>query len=338
MSWGRNDRFSPLGNSITRRRGFRDWVPGTLLPSAQDIFFGGTYLHTARRGPTYCWSTFWSWTFWPLPTSHYQLHRHYLKPSVSSPITLYELSMVHGWVEIFSIRLKFCFFWNRATERMSGSVDVFGVKFDFQPFECPICFDRYGKKNPPATLPCGHSICIKDSHLLSDGNCPICRTPCNRTTNLRPSYSLRDGADSFWSLMEELGYVEKIEERRSGVGTVNTLSRSTSLDSEEAPYITAPVHQELQEHGLNRLNRLRASPVSRSCGHQCTMTSLELCCYCIDRRPFLLDDSSYPNYVDGQGWTNSATRWEYYCPLCRCLPSEERQERLDVAASARRND
>lgn len=55
----------------------------------------------------------------------------------------------------------------------------------------------------------------------------------------------------------------------------------------------------------------------KECGHRCT-TSIahEGCCSCLDRRP-TESSNAYPAYVDGEGWSNSASRGAGYCPHCR---------------------
>lgn len=40
------------------------------------------------------------------------------------------------------------------------------------------------------------------------------------------------------------------------------------------------------------------------------------CCACLDERP-QTESGLYRKYVDGQGWVEDATRWQYYCPSCR---------------------
>lgn len=55
----------------------------------------------------------------------------------------------------------------------------------------------------------------------------------------------------------------------------------------------------------------------KMCGHVCTMSSLkEGCCSCLDKRE-ILDENSYPLYVDGIGWENAGSRGCGYCPYCQ---------------------
>lgn len=54
----------------------------------------------------------------------------------------------------------------------------------------------------------------------------------------------------------------------------------------------------------------------KECGHRCTHSSLRECCTCMDRRPMRLENT-YPQYVDGHGWVDSASRKSGYCPFCK---------------------
>lgn len=64
---------------------------------------------------------------------------------------------------------------------------------------------------------------------------------------------------------------------------------------------------------------LRSKPTNterKLCGHTCTISSLTRgCCACEDLRP-LLEEGTYPSYVDGQGWASTALRSAGYCPYC----------------------
>lgn len=56
----------------------------------------------------------------------------------------------------------------------------------------------------------------------------------------------------------------------------------------------------------------------KSCGHICTISSLkDGCCKCLDIRPILSDSNTYPIYIDGYGWADTATRGAGYCPYCK---------------------
>lgn len=64
---------------------------------------------------------------------------------------------------------------------------------------------------------------------------------------------------------------------------------------------------------------VRSRPLNveeKKCGHVCTRSSVkDGCCGCMDRRP-INESGVYPMYIDGQGWTNMASRGAGYCPQC----------------------
>lgn len=56
---------------------------------------------------------------------------------------------------------------------------------------------------------------------------------------------------------------------------------------------------------------------SKLCGHECFVSSIKQgCCRCMDRRP-LRDEGTYPQYIDGCGWIDNASRGSGYCPHCK---------------------
>lgn len=57
------------------------------------------------------------------------------------------------------------------------------------------------------------------------------------------------------------------------------------------------------------------SKETKKCGHLCYPSSVPMCCACSDLRP-VLEGNAYPAYVDGEGWTDNATRDAYYCHVC----------------------
>jgi len=62
---------------------------------------------------------------------------------------------------------------------------------------------------------------------------------------------------------------------------------------------------------------VRANTETKGCGHLCTTSSLkEGCCACLDLRP-VREGSTYPAYIDGEGWRDNAARDDGYCPYCR---------------------
>ena len=42
------------------------------------------------------------------------------------------------------------------------------------------------------------------------------------------------------------------------------------------------------------------------------------CCACEDLRP-VMEEGTYPMYIDGTGWVNQAMRGAGYCPYCYCV-------------------
>lgn len=54
----------------------------------------------------------------------------------------------------------------------------------------------------------------------------------------------------------------------------------------------------------------------KTCGHECTASSVkDGCCKCCDKRP-IQPEGTYPQYKDGEGWTDDANRNFGYCPFC----------------------
>ena len=56
--------------------------------------------------------------------------------------------------------------------------------------------------------------------------------------------------------------------------------------------------------------------VRKSCNHFCSFSSLNKCCGCMDLRP-VVEDGTYPVYMDGTGWVNCGRRSAGYCPVCK---------------------
>lgn len=55
-----------------------------------------------------------------------------------------------------------------------------------------------------------------------------------------------------------------------------------------------------------------------------------VCCMCQDTRP-QSHDGLYPMYVDGLGWVYGATRWQFYCQVCKDVHETEAQARREDA-------
>lgn len=54
----------------------------------------------------------------------------------------------------------------------------------------------------------------------------------------------------------------------------------------------------------------------KACGHNCSFSSLDRCCACMDQRP-LQREGTYPRYIDGSGWQQNGLRRDGYCPVCK---------------------
>ena len=67
-------------------------------------------------------------------------------------------------------------------------------------------------------------------------------------------------------------------------------------------------------------------PAEAPCGNWCQLRQAR-CCVGMDTRPLAKVGEGYVAYVDGEGYTNTATRHEGYCPTCR--------ERIEASARKR---
>lgn len=69
--------------------------------------------------------------------------------------------------------------------------------------------------------------------------------------------------------------------------------------------------------GRQQRSREQQPPCIHWSGSGCRMTANSRnCCSCVDERP-VTESGLYPMYVDGEGWVEGATRWQYYCPSCQ---------------------
>ncbi|KAK7206192.1 hypothetical protein BZA70DRAFT_275982 [Myxozyma melibiosi] len=80
----------------------------------------------------------------------------------------------------------------------------------------------------------------------------------------------------------------------------------------------------------------------KTCAHhqsQCALTTTDLCCHCMDRRP-VSENGRYDIYVDGRGTVNEGRRWAMYCNPCKeyweRLTAEEDGERAVPAVEQSR--
>lgn len=75
------------------------------------------------------------------------------------------------------------------------------------------------------------------------------------------------------------------------------------------------------------LNRLPdVSRELKTCGHHCFPSNLKTCCSCEDLRPLA---DGYEAYVDGVGYTMTATRDDAYCPVCNTNNYDKWIERVE---------
>ena len=65
------------------------------------------------------------------------------------------------------------------------------------------------------------------------------------------------------------------------------------------------------------------------CGHDCYPSSTKYCCSCSDQRP-MRTGNTYPNYIDGVGWVDNASRDDGYCPICNPKNYEVWQRKIDA--------
>ncbi|XXH05690.1 hypothetical protein Hte_012125 [Hypoxylon texense] len=78
------------------------------------------------------------------------------------------------------------------------------------------------------------------------------------------------------------------------------------------PNVKRPAHV-----ARSRETREQEPPCSHWSESECLITvKSRKCCACMDQRPET-KSGKYPMYVDGEGWVESATRWQYYCPNCQ---------------------
>ena len=226
------------------------------------------------------------------------------------------------------------------------------MNFEIQPFECPICFERYDReKYVPAMLHCGHSCCI--SHILVLSICPICRKTIDPET-VNPSFALRDGAIMYYHLFdaiemrepenEEIISVQKIiqvssdeqysrrlqndfntEKQKLRPPSPRTLTRNLYMaqqrDEEQHRYEVQ--RAEIQQTVISRESEVQETDESRMrsiggtvkrCSHWCCLM-LNACCACLDTRS---QGSQYPVFVDGIGLqSHGGSRRDNYCPICK---------------------
>ncbi|KAI0895927.1 hypothetical protein F4806DRAFT_75765 [Annulohypoxylon nitens] len=75
-----------------------------------------------------------------------------------------------------------------------------------------------------------------------------------------------------------------------------------------------PSYEEASEPSWSLVDHPPCAHLSES---GCMMSAkTNLCCECMDERP-ISESGVYSMYVDGEGWVERATRWQFYCPNCQ---------------------
>ena len=67
----------------------------------------------------------------------------------------------------------------------------------------------------------------------------------------------------------------------------------------------------------------------KQCGHDCFPSTTPHCCPCSDIRPHR-EGNTYPVYVDGEGWQDTGSRDEGYCPICNPRNYSEWIQRIQI--------
>jgi hypothetical protein len=205
------------------------------------------------------------------------------------------------------------------------------------PFDCPVCLQRFDDKEfVPVTLPCGHSCCL--AHMAMMSQCFHCRAALPTLTSLNPNYALRDGAIQYSCLVS--WHQNMIEERRhrswwssgslfscSGAAYDAVVSRS-KISNRQSNHGQGGVQNQqgqLDPHvptsSMQALQHTSAATgvtdsARKRCGHHCGFSALNMCCCCMDRRP-IIPEGTYPMFVEGIGFTFSAMRNAGYCLVCK---------------------
>lgn len=67
----------------------------------------------------------------------------------------------------------------------------------------------------------------------------------------------------------------------------------------------------------------------KHCGHDCFPSTTQKCCPCSDLRPHR-EGNTYPVYIDGDGWSDTGSRDEGYCPICNPRNYTEWIQRIKI--------
>jgi len=77
---------------------------------------------------------------------------------------------------------------------------------------------------------------------------------------------------------------------------------------------------------------------TKSCGHCCYPSrTLTKCCACEDRRPVIVD-GGYECYIDGIGFTKTASRDDGYCPVCNTKNYDRWMARIEAEKEQKRRE
>jgi len=77
----------------------------------------------------------------------------------------------------------------------------------------------------------------------------------------------------------------------------------------------------------------------KSCGHHCYPSkTLTKCCSCEDTRPIPAEGGGYECYIDGIGFTTTATRDDGYCPVCNTKNYDRWMARIDANKERKRKE
>mmetsp|Transcript_21208 Transcript_21208/g.24412 ORF Transcript_21208/g.24412 Transcript_21208/m.24412 type:complete len:264 (+) Transcript_21208:111-902(+) len=237
--------------------------------------------------------------------------------------------------------------------------------------QCPVCLETYDEQENrvPTTFPCGHSACMAHFPSLRR-KCPSCRAPIPKYRSLRKSVSLSNAARAITSLVREYEDRESEVVHTIETGTQTQTPHSVpSLTQEPAhAQLKSPhLQDEIYTMGFDPVeisHALAASngsieraieflladrkarhecditaklppwlafseATSRACGHKCQLMYMKFCCECSDQRPVT---DIYDDFIDGVGWSKTATRHAVYCPTCRdeakCKENQTRKRHM----------
>jgi hypothetical protein len=101
------------------------------------------------------------------------------------------------------------------------------------PFECPVCYEKFGEIFVPTTFPCGHSCCMVCVSKGLPSLCFYCKDPLPPLNTLLPSFTFRDAAILFFSkqpitvdeqMNNHINPIDKTNHQSQTVRTLNSLN------------------------------------------------------------------------------------------------------------------